>query len=93
MDSFWEVRVASSLDEHGVRWERPREGFVWNDSGNKYYPDFFLPDYDVYLDPKNAYLRGVHAEKISSAERRNGIRVLVLTEEQLDWKTIAQMVK
>lgn len=91
-DSKWEVRVAETLDLHGIKWERPRTGFVWNDHGNKYYPDFYLPDYEVYLDPKNSYLQKADKQKIESATERNGIRVLVLSEEQLDWKIIALMV-
>jgi hypothetical protein len=33
--------------------------FIWKDNtGNehRYYPDFYLPEYDVYLDSKNDYL-------------------------------------
>lgn len=87
-DSKWEVRVAKSLDENEIRWEQPKVGFVWNDHGNKYYPDFFLPDFDVFLDPKNSFLRVKDKEKIENAQLRNGIRVFVLTEDQLTWKEI-----
>lgn len=44
-DSSWEVKVAQSLDENNVKWERPRIGFIWNDKGNRYFPDLFLPEY------------------------------------------------
>lgn len=91
-DSKWEVRVAKSLDENGIRWEQPKAGFVWNYHGNRYYPDFFLPDFDVYLDPKNSYLRETHKLKIENAQLMNKIRVLVLTEEQLSWKEIHAVI-
>lgn len=87
-DSKWEVKVAESLDAAGVKWTRPRNGFIWNDAHNKYYPDFHLTDFDVYLDPKNDYLRIKDELKIAEAQRRNGIKVLVLTESQLNWDTI-----
>ena len=91
-DSSWEVRVAKSLDENKIKWERPRNGFIWNDEGNKYYPDFYLIDHDVYLDPKNAYLQKIDKQKIEAASIRNNIKVIVLNEEQLEWSTIALMV-
>lgn len=87
-DSMWEVLVAESLDKHFVRWERPKQGFVWNELGKKYYPDFFLPDYNVYLDPKNPFLMKVDREKIEESQKRNKIRVILLTEEQLNWESI-----
>ena len=91
-DSEWEVKVAESLDHHNVKWIRPKVGFVWNDAGNKYYPDFYLPEYDVYLDPKNNYLQTIDGDKIKNAEIRNNIRVIVLSKHQLDWKSIALIV-
>jgi hypothetical protein len=91
-DSKWEVKVAQSLDEHNVQWERPRKGFVWNDSGRKYYPDFFLPEFGVYLDPKNSYLQLKDLEKINQARQRNNIRVLMLSESQLSWDEIQKLL-
>ena len=90
-DSNWEVQVAISLDENNVRWERPSIGFLWNEK-NKYYPDFYLPDFDVYLDPKNDYLIKKDAFKISEASRLNNIKVLLLNKQQLDWKIIKTML-
>lgn len=87
-DSKWEVKVAISLDENGISWVRPRTGFVWNESGNRYYPDFYLEEFDVYLDPKNPYLQIKDSEKIKNAQIRNNIRVLVLGEQQLEWEKI-----
>jgi hypothetical protein len=87
-DSKWEVLVAKSLDEANIKWIRPRVGFVWNDLGRKYYPDFYLADYDVYLDPKNSYLTKKDTEKITEAQKRNSIKVIVLSESQLSWDVI-----
>ena len=87
-DSKWEVRLAKSLDENQIKWERPRVGFVWTDTGRKYYPDFFLTEHDIYLDPKNPYLQKKDKLKIEEAQRRNQIRVLVLNENQLTWDAV-----
>ena len=91
-DSSWEVKVAKSLDFNNIIWERPKTGFVWSDQGNKYYPDFYLSEYNVYLDPKNAYLREKDELKIAEAQLRNKIKVIVLNEHQLEWDKIALLL-
>lgn len=79
-DSSWEVEIAKWMDEHNVKWIRSRKMlFRWTDSlGNKrrYYPDFYLPDFNVYLDPKNKYLMEKDREKIEAAQRENNIVVI-----------------
>lgn len=92
LDSKWEERVAKSLDEHLILWERPKVGFIWNDLGNKYYPDFYLVDYDVYLDPKNPYLQIKDATKILESQIRNNIKVIVLSENELSWDIIHHLI-
>lgn len=66
LDSSWEVTLAKRLDEMNVEWIRP-EPLKWIDKTGKkrnYFPDFYLPKYDLYLDPKNpAAVRQQH-EKI-----------------------------
>lgn len=57
MDSSWEVRLAEYLDKKNIRWVRKHSmWFPWEDKDGKtrrYHPDFYLPDLDLYLDPKN----------------------------------------
>ena len=56
LDSSWEESLAKRLDETGVDWIRPEEPIPYITSDGKthnYFPDFYLPDYDLYLDPKN----------------------------------------
>lgn len=57
LESSWEERVAIQLDSLNIKWIRPK--FIrWIDIDNKsrlYYPDFYLIDYNLYLDPKNEY--------------------------------------
>ena len=91
-DSKYELTVAQNLDLHRIRWTRPKQGFVWNDAGNKYYPDFHLSDFDVYLDPKNDYLIEKDRFKIEQASKRNNIRVLVLNKSQLTWDAIKMLL-
>jgi DNA-binding transcriptional MerR regulator len=91
-DSTWEVIVAKSLDESSIPWTRPKNGFIWTDTGRRYYPDFYLTDHDIYLDPKNDYLIKKDCEKIQQACIRNNIRVIVLNSSQLSWDKIKTLL-
>jgi hypothetical protein len=66
LDSSWEVRTAELLISKNIKWIRP--SFIkWKDKLGKikrYFPDFYLPDLNVYLDPKNPYCLSKDNEKI-----------------------------
>ena len=67
LDSSWELALAQRLDELNVKWERPNP-IKWVDTKNvthNYFPDFYLPEYDLYLDPKNPIAFESQKEKIS----------------------------
>jgi len=56
LDSSWEEALAKRLDETGVEWIRPENPIPYVSTDGKthnYFPDFYLPQYDLYLDPKN----------------------------------------
>lgn len=64
-DSSWEDALADRLDELDISWDRPDPiPYLLGDKPKKYFPDFYLPDYDLYLDPKNEYCRKVQADKL-----------------------------
>jgi hypothetical protein len=66
LESSWEVKVAEHLISRGIRWVRPAP-LEWIDSNNinrLYFPDFHLPDHDLYLDPKNPYCMKKDKEKL-----------------------------
>jgi len=66
LESSWELEIAELLDSLNIEWIRPK--FIpWIDSNNKkrlYFPDFYLPNYHVYLDPKNPYCMDQDKEKM-----------------------------
>ena len=67
LDSSWEESLARRLDSLGIAWLRPKNPIKWVDnSGNihNYFPDFYLPVVDLYLDPKNPYAELVQKEKL-----------------------------
>lgn len=57
LESSWEVELAEFLDNNTIEWIRPK--FIkWQDSQGttrRYFPDFYLPKQNLYLDPKNPY--------------------------------------
>ena len=66
LDSSWELALAIRLDELNIKWSRP-EPIKWIDIDGKernYFPDFYLDDYNLYLDPKNTQAFKVQKKKI-----------------------------
>ena len=80
MDSSWEVDIAKWMDKNNITWIRSRKiVFLWSDkNGNKrrYYPDFFLPKYNIYLDPKNKFLIEKDKYKIEAVQKENNIKII-----------------
>jgi hypothetical protein len=66
LDSAWEEALAKRLDATGVTWSRP-PAIKWIDAQGtqrNYFPDFYLPNYDMFLDPKNPYAIKAQIDKI-----------------------------
>ena len=52
-DSSWEVIVAKWLDKNLIKWERNTIPFEYEWHGKRsYYPDFYLPELDKYIEVK-----------------------------------------
>lgn len=87
LHSSYELELAESLDLNGVRYERGMSFRYMGADGqdHRYYPDFYLPDYDVYLDPKNDFLIEKDKDKIQRVMDQNGVVVLVLDKTMLQW--------
>lgn len=101
LDSTYEVTFAQNLDENKIKWERPKP-LLWklDDVEHRYYPDFFLPDYGVYVDTKNDYLINhinprfgiTDLEKIKLVESQNNVKVFVLDKNNLSWSSVVSMI-
>lgn len=94
LHSSYEVKVVASLDYNKIKWIRPKF-LVWEDEERKihrYYPDFYLPDYEVYLDPKNDYLIEKDREKIQKVSAQNKIKIFVLSKNELEWEEISKLI-
>lgn len=67
LDSSWEEVLAARLEELNIEWARPREPIIWQDKTGKdrhYFPDFWLPHKQIFLDPKNPAAKKQQAEKV-----------------------------
>ena len=93
LDSSYELKVAQDLDKNGILWIRPKS-LKWNDNGQIriYIPDFYLPDYDIYLDPKNDYLIKKDKRKIRLAEEYNNVKIFVIDKNTLCWDKIKKVI-
>jgi len=66
LDSSWEFELAKRLDELEIKWVRP-DPIPWVDEEgvtHNYFPDFYLEDYDLFLDPKNPHAIKVQKKKL-----------------------------
>lgn len=84
LDSSWELALAIRLDELEIKWERPNP-IKWIDKNgceHNYFSDFYLTDYDLYLDPKNpaAYQNQLEKVKVLKNMYDNIIFILTLKE-------------
>lgn len=94
LQSTYELRCSELLEQANIRWCRPRA--LQYDGSKNYFADFYLPEFDVYLDPKNAYKAKLDQEKIEKVREQNGVVVLVLAESDLTsdfFARLAQMVR
>lgn len=72
LESSWELKFAEFLDKSNIFWIRPPH-IIWFDKKNikrYYFPDFYLTDYNLYVDPKNKYCLEKDKEKLIIIEKQ-----------------------
>jgi hypothetical protein len=75
-----EIEVAKSLDNLNLDWIRNTKGFHYKTvegEDRKYYPDFYVKDYDIYVEYKG-FVTEKMKHKMSEAERMNGFKLLII---------------
>lgn len=100
LGSTYELDVAKSLDENGIDWTTCKKFHYVDPFGKSrtYTPDFYLPEYDIYLDPKNDFLiENINpslgfkdSEKIKRVMEQNDVKILILDKDHLNWDSISQ---
>lgn len=60
----WEVKIVTLLDKFNIKWTNNIKPFpyYWNNSWHLYFPDFYLIDYDLFIEVKG-YQRDRDIEK------------------------------
>ncbi len=89
LQSTYEYSVFEILCELGVNWVRPK-ALKYN--GKNYFADFYLPDYDVWLDPKNSYKAEQDEEKINFVRNQNAVKLYVLLHSQITKEHISRLI-
>jgi predicted nuclease of restriction endonuclease-like RecB superfamily len=80
LDSTWELTFVKRCDSMSIIWERKYVGFSYIDiHGNqrKYYPDFYLPEFEVWVEIKGYWTSEIK-HKIESATKKNNLNLIVL---------------
>jgi hypothetical protein len=96
LDSTWEPKLLESLENNNIVWLKPKH-FKWIDETGKirrYFPDAYLPDYGVYLDPKNPYLYKEDKFKLAYVVKNYGINLIVITDKNLcTWEHVKILIE
>jgi hypothetical protein len=81
MDSSWELMFAKKLDEDNIEWTRDNSKyFEYSDLGGKckkYYPDFYIPEKDLYVEIKGYWTPAIR-HKIEQVRKNHNINLTVL---------------
>lgn len=92
LESSYELLFAQQLDEFDIKWIKCHGvRFPYTDVNGKergYVPDFFLPDFGMYVDTKNDYLITKDRYKIDQVIRENNIDVRVYSLDDIVFKRI-----
>lgn len=88
LQSSYELKCSEILNELGIKWLRPK-ALKYNN--RNYFADFYLPDFDIWLDPKNDYKASLDAEKIKSVIEQNNVNLHVILQHQLTLEFIKSL--
>ena len=85
LQSSYEVRLSYILDSGGIPWTRPEVKYYEVDGKKKScFLDFFLPNQNLYLDPKNSYLIEKDLPKMEFFSDYFGIRIVLVELRHLE---------
>jgi len=88
LQSTYELRCSSLLNELNIKWIRPKS-LKYNNK--RYFADFYLTEYDLYLDPKNDYKAILDTEKIQLAAKQNSVKIIILLDKDINVEYIKSL--
>lgn len=85
LQSSYELNMARILNDMNILWVRPTY-FIYkiDNRKRKYYPDFLLPNYNLYLDTKNDFLIKKDGSKIDAVKKQNIINLEIVRKDQIN---------
>ena len=83
----WERNLALKMEELSIKWTKLKTGkdvwpYVIDGKLKHYTPDFYLTEFDLYLDPKG-YWWGNDQEKINAVKRQHIDKKLLIIQKDL----------
>ena len=89
LQSTYELSMSNLLNELNIKWLRPK-ALKYNNKN--YFPDFYLTDYNVYIDTKNDYLIRIDNAKIQQVILENNIKLYVISLKQITKEYILSII-
>lgn len=83
-----EIIVAEYLDKLKLKWNRNKKGFKYFDTDNKikkYYPDFYIENYDFYIEYKG-WVTEKMIHKMKNAVENNDFNLLIIYTKNKKFK-------
>lgn len=83
LDSTWELSLVKRLDELGIPWERDtgkHRLHYFDENGNKrnYFPDFYIPDKNFYIEVKGFWTEKTKFKMNSVLSFNKDVNILIL---------------
>ena len=72
-DSSWEIEMVKWFEENEIQFQTKPNSIEWidkNGKSHKYFPDFYLPILNLYVDPKNKIVAKMQKEKLDIVSRK-----------------------
>lgn len=92
LQGSFEVLCSKILNKLKIKWVRP--SCLWySDNKKRYFPDFLLVDYNIYLDPKNDFLIKIDKEKIKQVLKENNVKLYILSKKQITKEYILSLIR
>lgn len=80
LDSGWELAFVQRLDKINIKWNRESTYFSYidiEDNKRKYYPDFYLPDFNIYIEIKGYWTDKVK-DKLKLVQEQNNFKLIII---------------
>lgn len=96
LDSSWEELLANEFVLHDIFFEKGKKFIL--PSGKSYTPDFYLPDHNLYIDPKaiSSFFKtqSSQLQKIKEFEICFNTKVIIISNKKnLKWSYIKEMLE